>query len=69
MKNILIVSVAIGLAFLLFNRSAYSGNAELISEIPLDLFSVYKIHDGNTKCYVITGNSPSTMAISCVRVK
>jgi len=75
MKNIVIVVLGIILVLLIAGKT-YSNNGELIYEGNLSV-EVYKIHDGNTKCYLATANQQTSnlllsgkmISISCVRVK
>ncbi len=68
MKDIIIVVLGVVL-FLLLASKTHSSNEEKIAD--LDWYNygeVIRIVDGNTRCYVVTGNS-GNKSISCVRIK
>lgn len=67
MKNLLI-GLILGALFVMGISRVTATNLELIAEVPWGS-GIYKVSDGNTKCYLARGVGSNVLSISCVRVK
>lgn len=72
--NLFLISLIIFILTVVFAVKVFSSNVDKIADF--NGASVHKLHDGNTKCYVVTAvnreldlMAGTYVAISCVRIK